>query len=369
MAPPDSSSLAPDGGSDQASCLPVDAFSHFQQREAQLLQYNEQLEKEKNLAISKAQAAMRDVENLDFKNYQPSFLKSKAAEGMMDSAAPNFSDPKLGAQRRAEREAEELGLVPPQPLQTVKEPPAPLVADLQPQIAAKTKLVHPIASANEVETLQNTIRFQKARIIALQEELDKSIKQLTNRDGDNAQLKADNKALTDENKRLSRQHVVGEGHQEKLKKTVALLEQKIKDFEKDLGEARKENDQLSVLSRKQEQDIHSKDARVNRLLEDCERYRVSLKELKSHDQSKVQSDRRELIHRDHDQLLVAVTDTDNENRKIERQRNELVSAFKKQMKLIDVLKKQRTHLEAARVLSFTEDEFVRILDLGDKLGA
>ena len=51
----------------------------------------------------------------------------------------------------------------------------------------------------------------------------------------------------------------------------------------------------------------------------------------------------------------------DDNRKLEKQRNELMAAFKKQMNLIDLQKKMKMHIEGAKLLAFTEDEFVKVL--------
>ena len=61
---------------------------------------------------------------------------------------------------------------------------------------------------------------------------------------------------------------------------------------------------------------------------------------------------------------IEVHDQTNEIRKLERQRSELINAFKKQGQLIEILKQQKLHLEAARLLQFTEEEFSKLIESG-----
>jgi hypothetical protein len=107
--------------------------------------------------------------------------------------------------------------------------------------------------------------------------------------------------------------------------------------------------------RKQNQDVSSKDAKLNRAVEELEKVKMQLREARVVEQGRNEGQRRDM------ERLV------EDNRKLEKQRNELMQAFKKQMKLIGVLKRQKMHIESAKLLAFTEDEFVKVLELGDKV--
>ena len=66
----------------------------------------------------------------------------------------------------------------------------------------------------------------------------------------------------------------------------------------------------------------------------------------------------------HEKLNEAHQKLTAEAAQLRAQKADLLQAFGKQAKLIDVLKRQKMHLEAARLLAFTEDEFTKTLELG-----
>lgn len=309
------------------SCLPPDALAHFEQREQELLKRNAELDKKRVQAVDKAASAVQDAES--------SSLHSRSL--------------RQGGESEAQQAEPQLLLHGP------SAEAAPILA-----AAAAAVPLRPSSSHGETdgsgEALHTTIRLQNARILALQEELDKTIKELAARDDQTHQLRQESKQAAEEIKRFQKSTASAEQGQDQNKKRLASLEVKCKELEVERSEMLKEKDQLDLKLRKIDAENSSKEARINRLVEESEKLKASVKEAGHQDRDRASTDRREV-----DRLT-------NEIRKLERQRSELVTAFKKQMKLIEVLKRQRAHMEAARVLSFTEDEFIRILELGDKLG-
>ena len=161
-----------------------------------------------------------------------------------------------------------------------------------------------------------------------------------------------------------RQHLQENEKQKKLMNSLSArverdvvekqaLEQKVRLLETQLAGARKE----LLLAQRQlgaattvAQVGATDDVRLKRALQEIESLRQQLAS-SSTTPSEVNSE---------------VTLLRTENKKLEAQRLELVTCIRKQNKLIDVLKRQKIHLEAAKLLQITEEEFVRSLEINQK---
>ncbi|CAH3103780.1 unnamed protein product [Pocillopora meandrina] len=198
-----------------------------------------------------------------------------------------------------------------------------------------------------------TIRFLKAKLRVMQEELDRVVEECNKKDEKKSTIEKKVKELTEEQGRLQKTNQGLQSQIDKYKKLYDDCKHKNDGLEQQLVSLRKD---LDSIQREQKQSASNKnvtEVRLNRALEEAEKYKTALQKAKSQSKDSGEQDRKRI-----DQLLA-------ENKRLEKQKNELMAGFKKQMKLIDVLKRQKMHIEAAKLLQFSEEEFVKALDWGN----
>ncbi|PHJ18748.1 coiled-coil vesicle tethering subfamily a protein 1 [Cystoisospora suis] len=367
-------------GDESPSCLPAEAFEHFKIREQQLLQLNDELDKKKEHTLLAAEEQARELSSLaakpasSFRPKSAGFNQQSSSNLAQDTCATSIAgDRKLGSASRIQtagaRCSEEPTSLSGSPYSSgvhlrnavLKDPYTSGQQGKSVQQEYK-KLVQLGCSSmgsgltcENLESLAATVRLQKSRILALQEELEARTREVQRYEQDLHAAKNRNKELTDENEKLKRKINQLNVQTEKSKKAQSEASSKLDGLDQIIVELRSENDKLTTAAKKNAAELNNKDVRLNRAVEEVETLKQQLKEWRcgSKDRS---AEQREI------EKLVA------DNKKLENQRNELILGFKKQMKLIDILKKQKAHMEAARLLSFTEDEFLKILRGEDQLG-
>lgn len=199
-------------------------------------------------------------------------------------------------------------------------------------------------------------RLAKARINALRDELSASARELRDAHRRLRDRDAELKSLLTTNANLSKQVRQITNALEKEKREKSALQQLADAKAREAAEARRDADTSQRSTRASEAETKSRDVRLNRALEEVERYKNALAEAREERKGGGAEIRRE------------AGELRGEVRRLERQKQELAAAFKKQSKLVDVLRKQKTHLEAARVVQFAEEAFLSVLEKGESKG-
>lgn len=184
---------------------------------------------------------------------------------------------------------------------------------------------------------ENSLEIKKH----LTEQVSDLQRQLNNEREENKNIKKRINLLETENKRNG-------GRQAVLSTNVAdaeALSQEVITLRKDLQTAER-------IAKQNGDNTKLKDTQLKRAVEAIAKLKTQVAELQQQAQGDTAGDRAKL------------EGFESRCKVLERQRTDLIAGFKKQMKLIDVLKRQKVHIEAARLLAFTEEEFMKTLDWG-----
>ncbi|XP_051992476.1 testis-expressed protein 9-like [Xyrauchen texanus] len=208
-------------------------------------------------------------------------------------------------------------------------------------------------SAGDEMGAEAQIRFLKAKLRVMQEELNRLSFECNKKDDENSTLNSKLKDMEEERIRLQRTTNVQQTQIEKQRAFGEESKRKCEGLQQQVAALQKELEGMKR-THKQAVSTHSAtEVRLNRALEEVEKTKAQLNKLKQSSKDSTSQEQQRI------ESLQA------ENRKLERQKAELITGFKKQLKLIDILKRQKMHFEAAKMLSFTEEEFMKALDWGN----
>uniref|UniRef100_F6TPI3 Testis-expressed sequence 9 protein n=2 Tax=Ciona intestinalis TaxID=7719 RepID=F6TPI3_CIOIN len=196
------------------------------------------------------------------------------------------------------------------------------------------------------------IRFLKAKLRVMQEQVDQLTTQVSSLLDEQQTYKTSTKESNEELERLKKNLNHQQNQTTKWKSA----------FEAEKGNTERKTNQLQSASKeldKQNREIkqsatsyNALEVRFNRVLEDFNKVKSQLQKQQHSGKQIVEQDQQKLDH------------LKNENKQLNRINVDSLNVIKKQQKLIGVLKRQILHVEAAKLLSFTEDEFVKALDWG-----
>ena len=279
------------------------------------------------------------------------------SEFKMAQIQVNYSPTKVEDVLAGSDDEREEGSIDPEPYEQEEEskelPANTPVDESVDEFAAKGRDI--VEMQEHISENESIIKYQKARITALQEELAEAMSNLNAQAQEIDSLRGVTSAATEDTKKQSAQFKTISDNFDRVKRQNQEANSRIKDLDSQISSLQKELALSKKTAKKADSDINSRETRINRLIEEVEKYKTIVKSNRANT-----SEKDDQVRKDLDVLQ-------QENKRLERQKNELLVAFRKQLKLIDVLKRQRIHVESSQLLGFTEEEFYKTIDMSDRV--
>ena len=204
--------------------------------------------------------------------------------------------------------------------------------------------INAITSTSSSPSINATpLQIEQAKVAALNRQLSHSLEEKNKLQCMLQTTQTDLERQMQETLRLQKVHAKQCLKDAMEKQVVDPCNDNVKELKAELVSTQKELADEIAVSKKRE-------TRIRKLQDQCKAYKEQLESLK-------------LQQNGQDEGGINKQGKEKVIKNLGQQRDELLAVVKKQMKLIDILKKQRVHIEAAALLYITEKDFMKELQL------
>ncbi|XP_057669531.1 testis-expressed protein 9 [Diorhabda carinulata] len=214
------------------------------------------------------------------------------------------------------------------------------------------KTGHQITSQDGVEQIgtNGTIQYYKAKFKFLQVEVVKLQTELKNKNEENKKLQIANQSFQEEKEKWFSSYNSSKTRIGKVENQLASLNTRFQEKSTELTLVKKELENTKKDLKNSTLNANSLEIRLTRAQEENDKLKNSLKITKNEEK-----DIKETFKKQINDLTAIV-------KLMEKHKVELLNGFKKQMQLIDNLKKQKMYLESWKIGEISESEYLRILN-------
>jgi len=226
------------------------------------------------------------------------------------------------------------------------------ITDEEKEELADLKLEEGIVGASKMSS-SSQVKLHKARYKAMEKNFHELAGVVQQKDREIAHFTKQRDALFSANKKLSRQLSNIKAKEGKANRIAEESENQVALLRNQLNEEKRRLKELQRLAKERDQKTRTRDIRLSRALQEAEKAKKEL--LASRSDNQASSTRR----------TERICGLQKENKQLRMDKKQLVTAFKKQMKLVDILKRQKLHMEVMKLLSFPEQTFLKLVSRGE----
>lgn len=192
--------------------------------------------------------------------------------------------------------------------------------------------------------------FYRAKIKTLQGDNEKLQIDFKNKCQELQKTQNDNTKLQEEKEKWFQAYNTNKVTISKLENQIASINVRCQSKEAENASLRRDMDNVKKELKHISLNVTGGEVRLNRALEENERMKNELKMVKQEEKQVKESHKKDL------------TELTRTLQQVEKHKNELLAAYKKQIQLVDNLKRQKLYIEGLKLDQMCENEFIRILN-------